>query len=43
MSQTSRTGSKSRLARAALAGTALMLLSLSPALAAPKVRHGRRG
>lgn len=37
MSQTSRTGSKSRLARAALAGTALMLLSLSPALAAPKV------
>ncbi|KND21304.1 zinc transporter [Pannonibacter phragmitetus] len=37
MSQTSHTGSKSRLARAALAGTALMLLSLSPALAAPKV------
>lgn len=39
MSQTSRTGSTSRkpLARAALAGTALMLLSLSPALAAPKV------
>lgn len=39
MSHTSRTGSMSRLplARAALAGTALMLLSLSPALAAPKV------
>ncbi len=37
MSQTSRTGSKSRLVRAAMAGTALMLLSLSPALAAPKV------
>ncbi|CUA96197.1 zinc ABC transporter substrate-binding protein ZnuA [Pannonibacter indicus] len=37
MSQTFRTGSKSRLTRAALGGTALMLLNISPVLAAPKV------